>query len=178
MIQSQEELEEWYQKDDPWEYEDSFDDIKRRDILLAELPKRNYKNVLDIGCGHGFVTRELPGKKITGLDMSERAVAHANKEAKKNKNLSYVAGDLFKVHELFPEQKFDLIIITGVLYPQYIGNSKILVYHLIDQILEKGGILMSVHISDWYVSHFPYLQLEKLIYDYRSYTHIMEIYQK
>ncbi|MFZ1721700.1 MAG: class I SAM-dependent methyltransferase [Microgenomates group bacterium] len=178
MIQSQEELESWYQKDDPWDYEDSFDDIKRRDILLAELPKRPYKNVLDIGCGHGFVTRELPGEKVIGLDMSERAVRHANLDAKNNPKLSYVAGDLYKITELFQRKTFDLIIITGVLYPQYIGNSKNLIYHLIDTCLDKSGILMCVHISDWYKSRFPYIQLEKYIYDYRTYSHIMEIYQK
>lgn len=178
-LQPLQELEQWYDKYDPWDYETDFEDQKRKDILLAELPQKDYQNVLDIGAGHGFVTRDLPGKNIIGLDISKKAVEYGNADAKKmnKKHLKYVVGDLFNIDKVVTTQ-FDLILITGVLYPQYIGKSNTLVYHKIDQILAQDGILVTVHIDDWYTSRFPYLQLQDYYYSYRNFTHKLEVYTK
>ena len=184
MIQSQEDLEQWYNTADPWNYEDSLDDIKRRDILLAEIPKRAYQNVLDIGCGSGFVTRDLPGKHIFGTDLSTQAIKQAKQSGKRrnksesNSAIKYSVADLFKLQEHFSDKKFDLIIITGVLYPQYIGQSQTLVYHIIDSMLKKDGILASVHINEWYKSQFPFLKLQEYMYKYLTFTHRLELYIK
>ncbi|MBP8718917.1 MAG: class I SAM-dependent methyltransferase [Candidatus Atribacteria bacterium] len=175
MIQTKEEIEKWYSKDDPWEYEDNPDDLKRKDILLAEIPKRVYENVLDIGCGHGFITRDLPGERILGIDISEEAIRKAKNY--ENKRLKFFCGSIFELHKLFSES-YDLIIITGVLYPQYIGDSSNLVYMTIDRLLKDNGILISVHIDEWYKCKFPYLVLKEYYYNYREYTHKLEIYVK
>lgn len=179
MIQSKHDLEEWYKQDDPWAYETTFDDQKRKQVLLNELPDRKYKNVLDIGCGHGFVTRDLPGKKITGIDISEQAVKQATAYAKKKNldHISYRATDLFALPRLL-KQKFDLIIITGVMYPQYIGTSNQLVYVLMDELLEKNGVLATVHVDEWYTARFPFLQIKEYFYHYRQFEHRLEVYVK
>jgi len=72
----------------------------------------------------------------------------------------------------------DLIVITGVLYPQYIAKSIRLVYVLIDQLLKPGGILLCSHISDWYRSRFPYLTLSREYFAYRDFSQILEVYSK
>lgn len=97
MIQSQSDLEQWYQASDPWQYEANPEDSKRKQVLLSELPKRTFNRVLDIGCGHGFVTRDLPGKEIIGVDISQAAVDQGNVYAKRHKlsHLTYEVGDLF-----------------------------------------------------------------------------------
>ena len=69
-------------------------------------------------------------------------------------------------------------MITGVLYPQYIGESKSLVYRIIDDLLAPDGILISVHINEWYSARFPYLRLKESYYSYREYTHLLETYVK
>jgi len=74
MIQSLDEIEKWYKTKDPWQYETTKDDLLRKDILLSELPSQIYNHVLDIGCGHGYITRDLPGKKIIGVDISKEAI--------------------------------------------------------------------------------------------------------
>lgn len=179
MIQTRVELEEWYEKEDPWDYESDADDIKRRDILLENLPDRKYINVLDIGCGHGYITRELPGKNITGIDLSVRAIKQANKLGKKRgKNINYIAADFFDLNKILRNKKFDLIIITGVLYPQYIGNAKTLSTIIVDDLLKKGGVLLSVHINEWNPTQFPYLKLAQEYYDYRGFTHDLQVYIK
>lgn len=179
-LQPLDDLEKWYSKKDPWNYETSPDDIKRRDILLSEIPQRLYKNVLDIGCGHGFVTRKLPGQNITGVDISKKAIQQAKKIKKDdNQRVGYITGSIYDLEKIFGDKKqFDLIIITGVLYPQYIGNSLTLIYMIINKLLASGGILVSVHIDEWYSAAFPYFLIKEQFYPYRHYNHRLEVYKK
>ncbi len=175
IVQPISDLEAWHKKKDPWGYEEHPDDLKRKNILLDLLPKKEYGNVLDIGCGQGFLTRFLPGKKVVGVDISNAAIQHASKFA--TERLTFRQGSLF---DLMCEQqeRHDLIVITGVLYPQYIGASSSLVYRIIDRVLAANGILACVHIAAWYKSRFPYPLLNSLSYDYREYVHWLEIYGK
>nr|WP_162988762.1 class I SAM-dependent methyltransferase [Pedobacter schmidteae] len=175
-IQSIEELNEWHSVDDPWDYHSNPEDRKRKEILLTEIPALAYKNVLDIGCGQGFITTALPGEKVTGIDISAEAIKRA--QTHQRPGLQFQQGDIFKLSELAAEEKHDLIIITGVLYPQYIGYSNNLIYHIIDQILKEKGILITVHIDEWYHSRFPYLMVAEYAYQYQAYCHRLEVYSK
>ena len=181
-LQSKDEIEQWYDQEDPWNYEDSIEDRKRKDILLHELPEHTFRKTLDIGCGHGFVTRDLPGKHVIGIDISEKAIVQARKlgipKKLQQRKFEYFAEDLFTLSPNVTKHKFDLILITGVLYPQYIGQANTLVYHIIDQLLAPDGILVSVHISEWYTARFPYLLLQEHHYPFHQFTHHMEIYSK
>jgi len=175
MLQPIKDLEDWHKEDDPWGYEDNPEDIKRRDILLSEIPNKSYKNVLDIGCGQGFITKHLPGPSIIGVDISHEAIKKAKKI--ESDRIKFVQSSLFELNKIFAG-KFDLIIITGVLYPQYVANSLNLAYKIIDKLLEDSGILVSVHINSWYKARFPYLLLDVFSYDYREYMHRLEVYVK
>ncbi len=174
-LQPMDELNAWHQQPDPWDYSSNYEDAKRKEILLNETTGKNFKNVLDIGCGQGFITKDLTGDKIWGIDISESAIQHALQFT--NSRINFKQGSIFEINKLF-NIKFDLVVITGVLYPQYIGNSQNLIYLLIDQILEREGLLISVHINEWYSCRFPYLKVKQLYYDYRQYTHNLEIYSK
>ncbi|MFH6963228.1 methyltransferase domain-containing protein [Flavobacterium plurextorum] len=174
MLQKINDLDEWNDTEDPWGYNNNSQDHLRKIILLDQIPKREYENVLDIGCGQGFITNDLPGKNIYGVDISEKAIKYARKN---NKKVDYSTGSIFEIEKMF-EIKFDLVIITGVLYPQYIGKSSSLIYLLIDKILKQDGILISVHINEWYSSQFPYFRINQLYYNYREFTHNLEIYSK
>lgn len=175
FIQPLEELEEFQKQEDPWGYENDPDDVKRKDILLHELPKRQYKRVLDIGCGQGFITRHLPGDLVIGSDISHEAIKIAKKI--ETDRLLFVQANLYETHTKFDEP-FDLVLITGVLYKQYIGRSNTLIYRIIDKVLAENGILVSVHIDEWYYARFPYLMLKDYYYNYRQYTHRLEVYIK
>jgi len=180
MLQPLDELEKFYDKDDPWDYETNADDIRRKNIILSEIPDRKYKNVLDIGCGHGFITRELPGENVIGVDISTKAIAQANlhlDRERKGKNLHFTQSSIFELDDRVLGV-YDLIIITGVLYPQYIAEGKSLVYKIVDRLLADEGILLCSHINDWYKLRFPYLMLENYYFDYREYTQCLEVYIK
>jgi 2-polyprenyl-3-methyl-5-hydroxy-6-metoxy-1,4-benzoquinol methylase len=180
MLQPLEELEKFYNADDPWGYETNLDDLKRKNIILSEIPDRHYKNVLDIGCGHGFITRELPSNKIMGVDISANAIAQAKLNQNKEKNpkdIDFIQSSIFELNSHISES-YDLIVITGVLYSQYIGEGKSLVYKIVDELLADDGILVCSHINDWYCLRFPYLMVENHYFDYREYTQCLEVYVK
>jgi 2-polyprenyl-3-methyl-5-hydroxy-6-metoxy-1,4-benzoquinol methylase len=175
-LQSIDELEKWYERPDPWDYESNPDDLKRRAMLLSVLSERKYKKVLDIGCGDGFVTVRLPGEEIIGADISANAIGHARKKAPPH--VKYNQCSLFDLPGLGWGQSFDLIVITGVLYPHYIGDTEALACIIIDDLLQPGGHLVSCHIEEWYRARFPYITLRREYYPYREYTHILEVYLK
>ena len=174
-IQDRKELEEWHSIEDPWGYENSSEDEKRKQILLSEIPEEKYSSVLDIGCGQGFITRELPGSKILGIDISFEAIERARKF--QNKRLTFEQASIFELPNL-DHESYDLIVITGVIYPQYVGKSLNLLYHYVNQILKDDGVLVSVHINEWYSARFPYLQTKLISYPYREFTHRLEVYRK
>ncbi len=176
MLQSKNSLDIFHKNEDPWGYESNNEDLSRKEILLRHIPANNYKNVLDIGCGQGFITKDLPGENIWGIDISEKAIDFANKNKQSNR-INFKQGSIFEVDKLF-DIEFNLLIITGVLYPQYIGNSSSLIYLLIDKILEKKGVLISVHINEWYKCQFPYIKTMQHFYMYREFIHNFEIYHK
>lgn len=175
MLQDKEDLERWHAVEDPWGYQKHGDDALRVQRVLAELPARSFDRVLDIGCGQGFLTTRLPGAQVTGIDISENAIRHA--KALESERIQFKIGSIF---ELSPEVlgTFDLVVITGVLYPQYIGQANTLIYKIVDRLLAPNATLVSVHIDDWYSSRFPYLLTKTLIYPYREYMHRLEIYSK
>ncbi len=174
-IQSRDELEKWYQTPDPWGYEGNADDLNRRAMLLSVLPKKRYARVLDIGCGDGFVTHRLPGAAIVGVDLSEKAIEYAKR--RETPHIDYRQLSLFDLPgaEL---GRFDLVVITGVLYPQYIGDGHLLAYTIVDDLLEPGGHLVCAHITEWYRCRFPYTTISREYYRYREYSHILEVYVK
>jgi predicted TPR repeat methyltransferase len=174
-LQPLQELEAWHRAPDPWQYESHPDDARRREILLSELPRIDYARVLDIGCGQGFVTRSLPGRSVLGIDISAEAVARAATSG--DERVKYLQCGLLDAWRRI-EGRFDLVVITGVLYPQYIGNALQVVYRVVDRLLADGGVLASVHIDAWYRARFPYLMLREHRYAYREYVHRLEIYAK
>jgi SAM-dependent methyltransferase len=175
MIQSKDELENWYSESDPWGYFKNPQDAMRKARILAAIPKLEYENILDIGCGNGFLTNDLPGKNVVGLDISEKVVEWANKNARPN--VHYQAGSLFDLPDLDLPQ-MDLLVITGVLYPQYIGRARRLAIVLIDQILKPGGILVASHIYAWLETRFPYLTISREYFPYREYSQVLEVFTK
>ena len=50
--------------------------------ILARLPKRAYREILDIGSGHGLFARTIAHKfseaNVTGIDLSQMMVERAN----------------------------------------------------------------------------------------------------
>ncbi|MEO8364607.1 MAG: class I SAM-dependent methyltransferase [Pseudoxanthomonas sp.] len=179
-LQSRLDLDAFYSDADPWGYSGNPDDERRRAELLSALPRRQFKRCLDIGCGNGFVTCSLPGDSVLGIDISPKAIEWARQHAAEKGIAERVKFSPLSLLDpaIADLGRFDLIVVTGVLYDQYIGKAKSVVRTVVDDLLEGGGVIASCHIRHWNHLRFAYTLLDRLLYPYREYTHHLEVLVK
>lgn len=67
-------------------------------------------NILDVGCGEGFVIDFLKNKNIIGLDISEDALIIAKTQSPDNR---FFRGDIYNLP--FQKDNFDIVIVIEVL---------------------------------------------------------------
>lgn len=177
-VQTREELEALYELEDPWSCDATPDDDARVARLLSALPLRPPGRTLDVGCGNGFVTARLPGREIVGVDLSRNAVAHARRRvhSKPGRFVTFLARSIF---ELRPEDlgQFDLVVITGVLYPQYVGRGFSVVTEVVQSLVAADAIVVSVHIDEWHAHRLPFTTLSISVDPYREFFHRLEVFQ-
>ena len=101
--------------DDPWDFTSSEYEAEKYAATLAALPRENYKNALEIGCSIGVLTEQLATKcdKLLAIDVSEKALEQAKKRCA---NLPNVHLRQMSVPRAFPDEIFDLILISEVGY--------------------------------------------------------------
>jgi trans-aconitate methyltransferase len=98
-------FETWYSKEDPWGYRSTSDDATRKLEILQTLQLyAPFTRALDIGCGEGFITEDLPAASIDGLEISDKAAARLSPKVRR---------------VLVPDGHYDLVITTGTLYKEY-----------------------------------------------------------
>lgn len=179
-LQTIQELDGFYAQPDPWNYQSHPDDLRRKNELLALLPRRGYARTLDVGCGAGFLTLDLPGEQVLGVDVSAPALEWAQRARAERPDAQRFAFEQGSVLELDAGRlgSFELVVVTGVLYAQYIGKAFSVARTRIDALLAPGGVLVSCHIAEWEPPRFPYTCLDTVIYPYRGHTHRLEVYAK
>lgn len=156
-MQSKEELEEWYKDKDPWGYEVHPDDIKRKESILAILGNNKYERVLDICCGEGWITKNLPGTTIEGIEISDEAAKRFPSNVK-------------RVFE--PTGKYDLVVCTGALYEQY-DYKKINSW-----ILEAANKhILIAGIKEWLIDTGYGTLLSEISSPYRNLTQTIRLYE-
>lgn len=161
MAQSKQDLEDWYNIKDPWGYSSNSDDLNRKRMILDALnPYAPFKRALDIGCGEGFITKDLPAKQIEGIEISDNAASRLPEKVKRVVN---------------PSGQYDLIICTGMLYDQYDHHSFL---SWIKSHIEPKGTVLTCNIKDWEVNTLPSdYQVHQFEFPYRTYTQILRVYR-
>ena len=150
-MQTKQELEDWYGEKDPWKYEITRDDARRKNAILASLGPRHYERALDIGGGEGWITKELPANDKYCLEISDNA-------------LSRLPDTVIGIHE--PKGKYDLVLATGVLYQQYDWRQ------MIDWIKTHASrTIIVAGIKDWLVPEIEELgkPVDTMEFPYRQY---------
>jgi 2-polyprenyl-3-methyl-5-hydroxy-6-metoxy-1,4-benzoquinol methylase len=136
-------FEKIYSVEDPWRYKNTISDRTRRRILLKHIDfifaDGSRKDVLDAGCGEGYLTRDVASTynaAIDAFDISENALAIARKR-NSHPNINYFQLDL---NEFSPEKKYDLILCEEALY--YLGKEeRIRTVNRFREALKDGGHL-------------------------------------
>ena len=107
-------FEEKYRADiDPWRFRTSEYERDKYRATIASLAKEKYAVALEVGCSIGVLTQLLSPRcsALLAIDASVTAVAAAKSINERNV--------IFRVANLpaeFPEGKFDLIVLSEVLY--------------------------------------------------------------
>jgi SAM-dependent methyltransferase len=178
-VQTRAELDEFYAVEDPWAYDSTPDDHARVARLLSALPPRPPGRTLDIGCGNGFVTARLPGREVVGVDLSAAAIEHARRRVPSTETRK-VRFEQESIFTLRPEDLggvFDLVVITGVLYPEYVGGGFSVVDEVVRRLLAPQAIVATVHIDERSSHRLPFTTLSVGVEPYRDSFARLEIFQ-
>jgi len=113
------------------------------DRLVNHLQKKNKPlNILEVGCGNGWLAAKLadiPGAKVTGLDINRAEISQARRVFKKD-NLQFVNdridGDMIR------DMHFDVIVFAAVL--PYFTSVQSILQTALDKLYPRGEI----HITD------------------------------
>lgn len=128
---------------DPWKFETSEYEAKKYAATIAALPKERYRSAFEIGCSIGVLTKKLAPRcsALLSVDVSQPALERAKQRCQ---NLSNVDLQLISVPQQYPEQIFDLTLVSEVGYYWCWEDLK-KAQQLILEHLESGGHLLLVH---------------------------------
>lgn len=124
-----------------WKREEpeNMSDLVAKSYLINRLKKEAQgKEVLDFGCGEGYVSRQISAKakRVVGFDSSADMIDLALKNDAKRKNESYFVGSINELSKA--NQEYDIIICSFVLH--YFPSKKLeKVFKVLFGRLSKGG---------------------------------------
>lgn len=128
---------------DPWNFESSPYERAKYAATLAALPRPHYAGAFEIGCSLGVLTAQLASRcgHLLAVDVSAAALAQAQARCAA---LPQVEIKLLRVPEEFPNQQFDLILLSEVGYYWSPTDLARAAEQLIAA-LNPGGQLLLVH---------------------------------
>ena len=146
-------FEQMYRKDpDPWDFETSDYEALKYKSTIDALPKARYDNALEIGGSIGVLTALLANKcdSLLSIDVSETA---QKKAIARCRDLPQVRFRIARVPQNFPDESFDLILVSEVGY--YLSRLDLnKTRRLILEHLKVGGHLLLVHWT-LYAKDYP-----------------------
>jgi trans-aconitate 2-methyltransferase len=110
--------------------------------LLARIPDRSYKSIVDLGCGTGDLTAALadhwPDSRVVGVDLSEEMLASAKERAEAGR-VDFVKGDLASWR---PEAPAELIVSNAAVH--WVEDHEALLRHLFSCLAPKGVLAVQM----------------------------------
>jgi 2-polyprenyl-3-methyl-5-hydroxy-6-metoxy-1,4-benzoquinol methylase len=133
-----------------------------KDILMNDVPLGRQVVVLDVGCGDGFVSRELhnTGKyySITGVDtyLSSQQIAELSSQCDE---ITY-----YNDYRQLLGKGYDLILMLDVI--EHIENDKDFVFEMINKYMADGGCILVTAPA----FHSLYGSHDRFLKHYRRYS--------
>lgn len=137
-------FETMYRADpDPWNFETSDYEAQKYQTTIAALPKDRYSKALEIGGSIGVLTALLARRceSLLSIDVSETAQQQAIARCQ---DLPHVCFKIASVPQAYPDEMFDLTLLSEVGYYLSWDDLKKTQQLIIDR-LHVGGHLLLVH---------------------------------
>lgn len=137
---------------DPWGFEARPYEAEKYAKTLDSLPRERYRSGFEIGCSVGVLTEMLAERcdALLAVDIVEAPLEHARRRCQ---HLSHVRFQQMQVPHVFPDEMFDLIILSEVAYYWEGEDFRQGVDRIIEH-LEPGGHLIMVHWRP-FVEEYP-----------------------
>ena len=129
--------------EDPWNYETSDYEKEKYEATIEALQKPVYKKALEIGCSIGVLTKMLSERcsSLLSIDINDVALQKAKQRLKDFPNVRF---EKRIVPQDYPEDKFDLVLMSEVGYYLSMEDLKLAKEKIINS-LQKNGDLILVH---------------------------------
>ncbi|MDW5377980.1 SAM-dependent methyltransferase [Halomonas sp. HP20-15] len=132
---------------DPWHYETSWYEARKRALTLAALTRERYARAFEPGCSIGVLTAELAARcdVLLAWDTSEAALAAAHgRMAAAGRDADVVTFASGWVPHVWPSGEFDLIVFSEIGY--FLSRAQLLeAREHIAESLAPGGELLACH---------------------------------
>ncbi|MBF2066882.1 MAG: methyltransferase domain-containing protein [Calothrix sp. C42_A2020_038] len=137
---------------DPWQFETSEYEAKKYTHTIAALAKARYQSALEIGGSIGILTQKLAPycNFLLSVEVSKIAQEQARIRCQA---LPQVRFEIMRIPEQFPQERFDLVLISEVGYywcPEDLQKAQTAILRS----LEPGGHLLLVHWTE-YARDYP-----------------------
>jgi protein-L-isoaspartate O-methyltransferase len=128
---------------DPWKYEHSDYEAEKYATTIAALDRPRYKNAFEIGGSIGVLTAMLAERcnSLLSIDVSETAQQQARKRCQ---NLNNVRFQIMQLPQEYPDEMFDLVVLSEVGY-YFCWDDLHQVQKIIIDRLQFEGQLLLVH---------------------------------
>jgi SAM-dependent methyltransferase len=128
---------------DPWSFDTSAYEARKRAITLASLPHERYRRAFEPGCSIGTLTTQLADRcdALLAADVSELAVARARERLA---GRPHARVERLEVPREWPDDAFDLIVLSELGYFLAPAELDALIDHVLAT-LEPGGEVIAVH---------------------------------
>ncbi len=139
-------------REDPWDFETSPYERDKYAVTVAALPRRQYRSGFEIGCSIGVLSYMLADKceHLLSVDIAEAPLAKARVRLQ---DKAQVTLQKLIVPDEFPEQEFDLVMMSEVGYYLSMPDLQRLQQQIVNH-LEPAGHLLLVHWTP-YVPDYP-----------------------
>lgn len=129
--------------DDPWAFRQRWYEQRKRAITLAALPRPHYRAIFEPGCANGELSAELASRcdRLLCCDTAAAAVALARTRLSL---FDHAEVRQSRLPAEWPEEKFDLIVISEIGYYLDADDLKRLIVKA-EQSLTADGQLLACH---------------------------------
>lgn len=129
------------QNPDPWDFGGSDYEREKYTATLAALPRQRFHSVFEPGCSIGVLTRLLAPvcERLLAVDFAEAALEQARKRCA---NLPQVRIERMELPRQWPDEKFDLTVLSEVLYFLSADDIVRTAKHAIRTRTENGVVLL------------------------------------